>query len=67
VNDGRRLPRLCIDLELEQPGMVAVLAETHEDEQRLRLWLRHSEQFRLLPKILERLLDDLDEQDRQTA
>jgi hypothetical protein len=44
-----------------------VLAETHEDEQRLRLWLRHSEQFRLLPKILERLLDDLDEQDRQTA
>jgi hypothetical protein len=65
--NGRRPPRLCIDLELEQPGIVALLAETYEDELRLRAWLRRSPQFRRLPELIERLLADLDDADRREA
>lgn len=53
-------PALLIRLELERPGRILLDALTSEDEQRLRVWLRRSDAFRLLPAILERFLDDLD-------
>ena len=54
-------------LALEQPGRITLVAETYEDELRLRSWLRRSAAFRRLPALLDRLLDDLDDQDRIAA
>jgi hypothetical protein len=58
---------LSIDFTLEEPCLIGFLAESREDEMRLRTWLRRSEQFRRLPELLERLVDDLDEADRRNA
>jgi hypothetical protein len=57
----RRPPRLVIELELERHhGRIFLVADTLEDELRLRLWLRRSAAFAALPALVERLLDDLD-------
>jgi hypothetical protein len=57
-------PRLIVEMSLEQRGRILFDCETYEDEQRLRLWLRHSDVFQMLPETLARLLDDLDNMDR---
>jgi hypothetical protein len=50
-----------IELELERHhGRIFLVADTLEDELRLRLWLRRSAAFAALPALVERLLDDLD-------
>lgn len=63
----KRSPALRVVLELEQAGRIMFEADTHEDELRLRRWLRRSSAFEALPDILGRLLDDLDEADQRTA
>jgi hypothetical protein len=64
----RRPPRLLIEYELERrSGLVMLIAETHEDELRLRSWLRRSEAFAALPALLANLLDDLDQLDEEAA
>ena len=58
----RRPPRLLIEFELERTqGRVWLLAETYEDDFRLRLWLRRSGVFAVLAELVEWLLDDLDQ------
>jgi hypothetical protein len=54
-------PALRIVLELEQLPELRLLADSAEDELRLRAWLRRSDVLRRLPELLERLLDDLDD------
>jgi hypothetical protein len=65
------VPTLRIELELEQTyGRVFLMADSHEDELRLRSWLRRSKAMADLPDMARRLLDDLDEldeRDRETA
>jgi hypothetical protein len=56
-----RPPALLLHLELEQPVRYRLEAETYEDEQRLRTWLRGCGALRTLFDDLARLLDDLDE------
>ncbi len=65
--DGHRPPWLLVTLALEQPGRISLVAESYEDELRLRSWLRRSAAFRRLPALLDRLLDDLDDVDRMAA
>jgi hypothetical protein len=60
----RRPPRLVVEYELErQHARVMLLACTHEDELRLRAWLRGSTVFEVLPALVEWVLDDLDRLD----
>jgi hypothetical protein len=66
-SDRRRPPSVVIELPLEQPGRITLVAHTLEDERRLRVWLRRSREFQRLPGILARLLDDLDDADRMAA
>jgi hypothetical protein len=57
-----------IQYELERrAGLIVLLAESHEDELRLRSWLRRSAAFAALPALIEGLLDDLDRIDRDAA
>lgn len=57
-------PPARVTLPLEaSAGHIVLVAETFEDELRLRIWLRASGAFRSLPVTLERLLDDLDQHD----
>jgi hypothetical protein len=60
-------PRLVIVIPLEEHGRIVLDCETHEDELRLRAWLRRSPVFERLPAVLARLLDDLDEIDEERA
>jgi hypothetical protein len=61
-------PTLMLTLELEQGHAgLRLVADTWEDERRLRAWLRRSGALAELSATLERLLDDLDEQDRRAA
>ena len=66
-NADRQSPRLVVVVELEQPGRIVLVAGSHEDELRLRYWLRRSTVFANLPAILNGLLDDLDNVDRMAA
>jgi hypothetical protein len=66
--NARRPPTLLIRYELERDrALIVLLADTHEDELRLRLWLRSSTALRLLPRLLARLLDELDRIDEEDA
>jgi hypothetical protein len=47
-----RPPALVVRLELEQPAKVVIDADSFEDEQRLRFWLRRN-------RTARRLLDEL--------
>jgi hypothetical protein len=58
---------LWIELPIESHGRITLQAATHEDELRLRHWLRGSSQWRALPVIVARFLDDLDEHDAREA
>jgi hypothetical protein len=60
-------PALLIELRLEETGRITLVADTHEDELRLRAWLRRSPAFERLPAILQGLLDDLDQIDLEAA
>jgi hypothetical protein len=62
-----RIPQLVVFLRLEEPGVIVLDAASYEDEIRLRTWLRRSRQLETLPDMLGRLLDDLDERDREEA
>ena len=62
VDDG--CPKLIIVLPLEGRSRIILDALTHEDELRLRRWLRVSKSFLALPQVAAQLLDDLDEVDR---
>jgi len=63
----RGTPALHVLLPLEESGRIVLAADTFEDELRLRSWLRRSSALQALPEILARLLDDLDEHDREAA
>lgn len=63
----QRRPQLRILVPLESDGEIMIDADSREDEMRLRQWLSRSPAFQLLPGILETLLDDLDEHDRESA
>jgi hypothetical protein len=64
----RRPPRLVIELELERHQcVVMVLADSHEDELRLRSWLRRTPAFEDLPAFIAGLLDELDRIDEERA
>jgi hypothetical protein len=56
-----RPPALLLHLVLEEPVRFRLEADTYEDEQRLRTWLRGCSALRTLGDDLARLLDDLDE------
>ena len=58
-----RKPTLWIQIPLESPGRIVFDADTWKDERRLRQWLRGSTEYRLLPELLARVLDDLDKID----
>lgn len=58
--NGASRPALVIVLPYEGHGRVIFDAASHEDELRLRAWLRSSDVFAALPDLLARLLDDLD-------
>jgi hypothetical protein len=58
---------LVVVLPLEQPAGIRVDARSHEDELRLRCWLRKSSALRALPAVVTCVLDELDEQDRRRA
>lgn len=60
-------PRLIIIVPLEETGHIVLDAGTYEDEVRLRTWLRRSRVFALLPDVLARILDDLDNVDQEAA
>jgi hypothetical protein len=60
-------PALVIRLPLESPGTITFEAGSCEDEHRLRVWLRGSRRLDEVVAILPRLLDDLDEHDREEA
>jgi hypothetical protein len=62
----RGIPTLRIELELEGRARSFVLADSFEDEQRLRSWLRRSEAMATLPEVARHLLDELDAWDRET-
>jgi hypothetical protein len=61
---SRSVPHLRIDLPLEGVGRFVLVAATHEDELRLRRWLRASSAVADLPAMLHALLDDLDDADQ---
>jgi hypothetical protein len=66
--NARRPPVLAIQYELEHDhGFVVLLADSYEDELRLRSWLRRSTVFAALPALIEQLLDDLDQRDEAAA
>ena len=65
IDDGR--PKLLIVLPLEGRSRIIVDAVTKEDELRLRKWLRTSSSMLALPEIAARVLDDLDDLDRDAA
>jgi hypothetical protein len=68
VTARRRPPSIVIQYELERDhGLVVLLADTLEDERRLRSWLRRSAVFAALPALIEQLLDDLDQRDEAAA
>jgi hypothetical protein len=60
-HETHELPTLVIELALEESGRVQIRADTHEDEVRLRLWLRHCSRLPTLVAALERYLNYLDE------
>jgi hypothetical protein len=64
---GTCRPALHIELPLESRGRIVLNAANYEDELRLRHWLRGSREWRGLPEIVGRLLDDLDEHDAREA
>jgi hypothetical protein len=64
---ARPRPRLIIVVPLEETGRIVLDAGTYEDELRLRTWLRRSRVFAVLPDALTRILDDLDDLDREAA
>ena len=53
-------PHLLIRLDLEQPPVVQIVADTYEDEQRLRTWLEHASVTKQIPKAISRYLRNLD-------
>jgi hypothetical protein len=59
----RRPPELIIRLPLEGSASVIIAADSHEDELRLRGWLRRCGQLGELAALLPRLLDYLDDTD----
>jgi hypothetical protein len=58
----RPRPRLIIELSYEGRPEVHVVAETFEDEQRLRLWLRSRRELR---EVQRRALEQLGEFDEE--
>lgn len=63
----RSRPELLIRLPLEGAGQIMFVADSSEDELRLRQWLRRSQTLATLAAILWRLLDDLDAVDGEVA
>jgi len=64
---ARPRPALAIRIPYEGVVQITLEADSHEDELRLRRWLRRSRSLAALPQVLERLLADLDEFDRRKA
>jgi hypothetical protein len=60
-------PRLIIVIPLEEVGRIVLDAGSYEGELRLRMWLRRSRVFALLPDVFARILDDLDNVGREAA
>ena len=54
----RPAPSVVVELPLEGEPRVHVVAETFEDEQRLRNWLRRLRTLDELPRAVARALDD---------
>jgi hypothetical protein len=67
VKGSREQPCLHVVFALEEPGRLLLVADTHEDERRLRSWLRRSQVLAMLPALLDRLLDERDERDEKAA
>jgi hypothetical protein len=64
---ARPRPRLIIVVPLEETGRIVLDAGTYEDELRLRAWVRRSRVFALLPEVLARALENLDNDHREAA
>jgi hypothetical protein len=63
-DDGRPAPRLVLEIALESQAKPTIVASSHEDELRLRGWLRQAlDRRESLSKGLERWLDVLDARD----
>jgi hypothetical protein len=67
ANDQAGTPRVELVLPLEGIPIVYVLANTFEDELRLRSWLRRSPVLGQALAALDGLLDELDDIDREAA
>jgi hypothetical protein len=63
----RRRPELIVRVPLEGHGRITFDADSHENELRLRRWIRHSHVLEALPDLVAQLLDDLDRHDRRDA
>jgi hypothetical protein len=59
---GLRQPRLLIELRLEEDGRLFICADSHEDEIRLRQWLRRTTVLEALEQFISEVLDLLDNQ-----
>jgi hypothetical protein len=57
---ARAAPALLVHVALERRGVIRLHADSFEDEQRLRAWLRSSRAIWDLHTDLERLLDPLE-------
>ena len=65
---GRVAPRFILEIPLECRGQAYLVAESFEDELRLRRWLRHALCRRqCLSAALTDLLDELDGRDELEA
>lgn len=59
-------PRIIVEIPIEGKFRPRILADTHEDELRIRGWFRAALQRRApFSDELERWLDELDEHDRE--
>lgn len=63
----RRQPRFVVVVPIEGRPRLYVIADSREDELRLRGWLRRAAVFRQLPQLVDQLLDNLDERDGNGA
>jgi hypothetical protein len=63
-----RPPELIVRLRLdEHEGQVALVADSYEDELRLRRWLLRSRAVGAVPALVRRALLELDNRDRDAA
>jgi hypothetical protein len=57
----KRVPLLSVVVPLEERAQLVLFAESHEDELRLRAWLRRTPGLERLQQALVDLLDELDD------